>query len=97
MQRGPRPEGAVEVMVSPEWRSIKAILGCFIAPKEGEEFSQGLTSSIVLVLVLVVDSLDCPASAIPTDVSSSCSRCFRLSKPITVKIENENDHENEHD
>jgi hypothetical protein len=31
------------------------------------------------VLVLVIDSLDCLASAIPTDASFSCSRCFTLS------------------
>ena len=33
-----------------EWREVKADLGWFIGPKEGEEFSQGLTSPIVLVL-----------------------------------------------
>jgi hypothetical protein len=31
------------------------------------------------VLVLVIDSLDCLASAIPTDASLSCSPCFTLS------------------
>jgi hypothetical protein len=55
------------------------------------------TASIVLVLVLVIDSLDRLANAIPIDAWFSCSRCFTLSEPMAVKIENENDHENEHD
>jgi hypothetical protein len=55
------------------------------------------TSSIVVVLVLVIDSLDCLANAIPTVASFSCSRCFTLSQAMAIKIENENDHENEHD
>ena len=41
--------------VSQEWREVKADLGWFIGPKEGEEFSQGLTSPIVVVLVLDFD------------------------------------------
>jgi hypothetical protein len=35
-------------------REVKADLGWFIAPKEGEKFGQGLTSPIALVLVLVL-------------------------------------------
>jgi hypothetical protein len=38
-----------------EWREVKADSGWFIAPKEGEKFRQGLTSPIVLVLVLDFD------------------------------------------
>jgi len=51
----------------------------------------------VLVLVIVLDSPDCLANAIPTDASFRYSRCFTPSYQWAVKIENENDHENEHD
>jgi hypothetical protein len=55
------------------------------------------TSSIVLVLVLVIDSLDCLANAIPTDASFRFYAGFRLLLTNRGQIENENDHENEND
>ena len=41
MQKGPRPEGTVEVMVSPEWHKDKEHLGRFIAPEGLEDSAQG--------------------------------------------------------
>ena len=37
MQKGPRPGGTVEVIVSPEWQEDKEDLGRFIAPEGLEE------------------------------------------------------------
>jgi hypothetical protein len=43
-----------ETICCPEGAKLEGDWGCFIAPKQGEEFSQGLTSPIVLVLVVVL-------------------------------------------
>jgi hypothetical protein len=63
-------------------RRAQGIIGVRLGspfPSRLYESARVLTSSIVLALVLVIDSLDRLARAIPTDASFSCSRCFRLS------------------